>query len=268
MTNTPADRQAAADRQAIAASGASALLSVALITSLFRLWFAWRLPITGDEAYFFYWGINPDWGFYDHPPMVGWWLAALSALSHEPFWLRLPALLLPLILAWVAYRIVRVQAPAAAYAAATLVLLLPLNAWNVAITTDIPLIVFAALTLWAYLRALQSDRALDYALCGLALGGALLSKYFAGILALAIASHFLMQLKLTQPTGARLRGLAWIVLFSLPAVLIQIGWNSQNCWPNVMFNLVNRHEGAGLSWRTPLLYLATVVYVLDRKSVV
>ena len=53
MTNTPADRQAAADRQAIAASGASALLSVALITSLFRLWFAWRLPITGDEAYFF-----------------------------------------------------------------------------------------------------------------------------------------------------------------------------------------------------------------------
>ena len=304
MTNTSADRQAALDRQATssgakataddandaagglnaavggfntAAGGARALLAVALITSLFRLWFAWRLPITGDEAYFFYWGINPDWGFYDHPPMVGWWLAALSALSHEPFWLRLPALLLPLILAWIAYRIVRVQAPAAAYAAATLVLLLPLNAWNVAITTDIPLIVFAALTLWAYLRALQSDRALDYALCGLALGGALLSKYFAGILALAIASHFLMQLKLTRPkltgpkltrpklprpTGARLRGLVWIVVFSLPAALIQIGWNAQNCWPNVMFNLVNRHEGAGLSWRTPLLYLATVVYVL------
>ena len=128
MTNTSADRQTAVDRQATAggakataddgndaagglnaavggfntaAGGARALLAVALITSLFRLWFAWRLPITGDEAYFFYWGINPDWGFYDHPPMVGWWLAALSALSHEPFWLRLPALLLPLILAWV-----------------------------------------------------------------------------------------------------------------------------------------------------------------------
>jgi hypothetical protein len=29
-----------------------------------------------------------------------------------------------------------------------------------------------------------------------------------------------------------------------------------------MFNFVNRHEGAGLSWKTPLLYGATLTYVL------
>ena len=37
------------------------------------------MPITGDEASFIWSGRFPDWGFYDHPPMIGWWLAALLA---------------------------------------------------------------------------------------------------------------------------------------------------------------------------------------------
>ena len=56
------------------------------MTLAFRLWFAHALPFTGDEAYFYYWGVTPDWGFYDHPPMVGWWLGALNALSHASWW--------------------------------------------------------------------------------------------------------------------------------------------------------------------------------------
>jgi hypothetical protein len=26
------------------------------------------------EAFFYQWGVYPDWGYYDHPPMVGWLL--------------------------------------------------------------------------------------------------------------------------------------------------------------------------------------------------
>ena len=46
-------------------------------TLAFRFWLAGALPMTGDEAYFIRWGEVPDWGYYDHPPMVGWWLALL-----------------------------------------------------------------------------------------------------------------------------------------------------------------------------------------------
>ena len=56
------------------------------------------LPFTGDEASFTWWGRNPDWGFYDHPPMVGWWLAALLAVSDAEWWLRLPMTLQPAVL--------------------------------------------------------------------------------------------------------------------------------------------------------------------------
>jgi hypothetical protein len=39
-------------------------------------------------------------------------------------------------------------------------------------------------------------------------------------------------------------------------------WNSANCWPNYMFNFVNRHGDAGWSLKTPLLYAVTLIYVL------
>jgi len=52
-----------------------------VLTLVFRFWLAAAFPITGDEAYFIWWGWMPDWGFYDHPPMIGWWLAGLLTLG-------------------------------------------------------------------------------------------------------------------------------------------------------------------------------------------
>jgi len=232
-------------------------LATAAVTLAFRAWFAWWLPITGDEAYFFTWGRNPDWGFYDHPPMVGWWLAALSQLSEHRFVLRLPALLAPIVVAELVRATLARHGDALAWNAATLALLAPLNLWNVAITTDVPLMLFCAGTVAAYVRAQRTGRAVDHLLAGLLLGGALLSKYFAGLMALAIAAH-----AFARPSRARLTGLALIVVASLPAAALQIAWNAQNCWPNAMFNLVNRHGDAGWSWRTPLLYAVSFAYVL------
>lgn len=253
--------------------GPRLFFGLAAITLAFRAWFAWTLPITGDEAYFFYWGVFPELGFYDHPPMVGWWLAALSQLSSQaftaqPFLLRLPSLLLPLVLAAVAFGVLRAHGRRLAWVAASLLLLLPLNAWNVAITTDIPLIFFAALSLAAYVAARRSNHPVYYILCGLALGGALLSKYFAGLFALALAAHMVFGPKPSADSGRPWLGLLLVILFSLPAALIQIYWNSLNCWPNLMFNLVNRHGNSGWSWKTPLLYLATVAYVMTPPVVV
>lgn len=228
-----------------------------LVLTALRAWFAAALPMTSDEAYFAQWGRHPDWGFYDHPPMVGWWLALLGRVGDGSFVLRLPALLAPPLLAGLGWALMRRRGEALAWSAATLLLLVPLNAWNVAITTDIPLMLFSALAVALYLRALESGRNLDFLLCGLALSGALLSKYFAGLLAIALFLH-----SVSRPAPSSLRGLLWIVAGSLPAAAIQIAWNAHNCWPNVMFNLVNRHGDAGLSWRTPLLYAASVAYVL------
>jgi len=235
-----------------------AFVAALAVATLFRAWLSWTLPFTGDEAYFYFWGKNPDWGFYDHPPMVGWWLGALAAVSEHPAVLRLPALLVPVGVALGTRALLAPWGATVSYGAATLVALSPLNAVNVAITTDIPLMAFAFLAMVAYLRALRTGRSSDYLLAGLMLAGALMSKYFAGLLALAIGGH-----RLVSRAPGRWRGFALLVAGSLPAAAIQVAWNAANCWPNVMFNLINRHDGGtGPSWRTPLLYAATLAYLL------
>ncbi|HQN46438.1 MAG TPA: hypothetical protein PK034_05215, partial [Rugosibacter sp.] len=114
------------------------------LTLIFRCWLAAATPITGDEAYFIWWGWRPDWGFYDHPPMIGWWLAALLKISDSEAWLRLPVILQPGVLALGVVAALRHFMPdldeVQRYSIGLLVLLAPANVWNIFITTDTPLV--------------------------------------------------------------------------------------------------------------------------------
>lgn len=241
---------------------AQRLLFAALgLTLAFRFWLAAVFPITGDEAYFIWWGKIPDWGFYDHPPMIGWWLAGLLAVSDAEWWLRLPQILQPALLAlavrWAWPQLWPAQAERRDWAA-LLVLLAPVNVWNVFVTTDTALVYFAVLSGLAWLRAAQDDDRKWYLVAGLLLAGAVLSKYFVALLGFA----YLIDVLRRRTRGAW-SGLAIAYACCVPGLLLMAWWNSGNCWPNYMFNFVNRHgDATGVGWKTPLLYAATLLYVL------
>ncbi len=218
-------------------------------TLLFRLWLAAALPITGDEAYFILWGRYPDLGFYDHPPMVGWLLAPLLAVTQAEWFVRLPSVLLPAALALLVRHALATwfgRDADTADLAGLAVLLVPMNVWNVFITTDTPLALFSVASLLAFLRQ-------RFLLAGVLLGLAFLSKYFAVLLGLG---YLVWALAARRP-GAF--GLAF--LGALPAGLLNLYWNWQACWCNVMFNAINRHDDAGISWTTPALYAASLAYL-------
>jgi 4-amino-4-deoxy-L-arabinose transferase-like glycosyltransferase len=225
-------------------------LAFALVATLaFRFWLAAALPITGDEAYFILWGRTPDIGFYDHPPMVGWLLAPLLSVSEAPWVLRLPVLLLPVLVALLVRHALIAwfeRDAGTADLAAIAVLLVPLNVWNVFITTDTPLILFSVASLLAFARA-------RFLLAGVLLGLAFLSKYFAVLLGIAYLAWAI--------AARRPRAFALAFAGALPFGLVNLYWNWQACWCNVMFNAINRHEGAGLSWETPALYAASLAYL-------
>ncbi len=227
------------------------------VTLAFRLWLAAWLPLTGDEAYFAYWGLVPAAGFYDHPPMVGWMLAGLLAVSDAEWWVRLPQVLLP---GAIAFGIARLAQPATgtavAYLAATAYLVAPVQVVNVAVTTDTPLLAFSFLSVAAFVIAVRRDSLAWAALAGLMLGGAILSKFFAAPLAFAYFAYVLA----TPSWRRRSSALAVIVLASLPAALYLAWWNYAHCWANVMFNLYIRHGDAGLGWGKPLKFAAFLLY--------
>ena len=228
----------------------------------FRLWFSVALPLTGDEGYFVFWGSHPAGGYYDHPPMVGWWLSGLLAISRAEWVLRLPALLLPLVLSWGAWWLVRPQGEARARLAAVLVLLQPVNVWNVLITTDTPVILFSMLSILAYVAALRSEpksrRALLwYVAAGVLLGLAFLGKYFAALLGVAYLVHVLF----IRRDAGRWVGFSLLLVASLPAPIYNLWWNSRHCWVNILFNFINRNADVGFSPNNPALYLASLLYL-------
>jgi len=226
----------------------------------FKLWLSAVIPFTGDEAYFANWGEFPDYGYYDHPPMIGWLLALLLKLSRAEWVLRLPVTLLPFALAAGIHRVLRGADETKATLAALAFILLPANVWGVFITTDTPLIFFcfaSAFSFWLGIVVRRSAR--WQALAGIFLGLAFLSKYLAVLSGLAYVVHVAL-----SPRGQRdWRALALVVLCSLPFAAINLWWNYEHCWANLMFNLYNRHEGAGWSWTTPLIFALTVLYVLS-----
>ena len=227
-------------------------------TLLFRLWFSAALPVTADEAYFILWGRSPALGYYDHPPMVGWLLAPLAALGDAPWLLRLPAVLLAplaaLMLRAALHRWFGADEDTADLAALAL-LLVPANVWNVLITTDTPLVLFSTTALLVFARAAKEDSGRMFFAAGVLLGLAFLSKYFAVLLGLA----FLVWAVLARKPRAFLL----VFLGGLPFGLLNLYWNYEACWCNVMFNAINRHEGDGSGWSlaTPGLYALSLAYL-------
>ncbi len=227
-------------------------------TLVFRVWLSAVAPVTADEAYFILWGRSPALGYYDHPPMVGWILAPLAALSEAAWLMRLPQVLLPPLAALMVHAALRRwfgRDEDTASLAALAVLLVPMNAWNVLITTDTPLILFSTASLLVFARAAQKDSNGLFLASGALLGLAFLSKYFAVLLGLAY---------LAWAVASR-KPKAFVLVFcgALPFGLLNLYWNLNACWCNVMFNAINRNEGEGSGWSaaTPVLYAAALAYL-------
>jgi hypothetical protein len=225
---------------------------------LLKLVLAAVVPMSGDEAYFLTWGKQPDLGFYDHPPMVGWLLWLMLQLGDAEWVLRLPAVLVSLIIAYGIYRVLRDDNRDKAHLAALLYLLAPTSVLNVIITTDTGLILFSFLSAALLWRAESSGARNDYLWSGLFLGLAILSKYFSALLVLA----YLVYWALSPGSPRRNRNFLWLFLAALPFLGLNLYWNYGHCWANIMFNVFNRHEGAGFEPTRPVMYLALHLYLM------
>ncbi|MEE8388669.1 MAG: glycosyltransferase family 39 protein [Acidiferrobacterales bacterium] len=219
---------------------------------------AW-FPVTGDEAYFTLWGQYPDYGYYDHPPMLGWWLAAQMQVSDALWWLRLPSVLVTTAIGWAIYQLYRRRDEQIAAWVACLYLLAPINLFTFVIANDIPLLLWAFLSALAFHRAQNTDDLRWYLVSGILLGLAFLSKFFAGVLGITYAVYVLAFVR----RGLRpWLGIALVFVGAMPAIAINLLWNYQHCWNNYLFNLFNRTRGGGISLSNLGLYLLILVYAV------
>ena len=225
---------------------------------MIKLILASIIPLSGDEAYFLLWGQHLDFGYYDHPPMVGWVLHLMLFLGHSEVILRLPPILTTTLIGIGIYRLLKPLDETKAALIATLFLISPLNILNVAVTTDTTLILFSFLSVASLFKALQKNNPGWYGLAGAFFGMAFLSKYFAVLLGLSYLAYLIFSAKSRQKTW----GVILLFLAALPFALVNLYWNYTHCWDNIMFNLYNRNESAHFSLRTLAVFLGIQIYLI------
>ena len=162
-----------------------ALASIAVLLVL-RLVLAATANLAEDEAYYWLWSTHLAAGYYDHPPMIAYWIRAGTAVfGQTAFGVRFAALLSMLAGSYFLYRasfsLFR-DANAALLAVLWLNATLLCNAAALIATPDTPLAFFATLTLYALAKLIETGRGAWWYGVGAALGLAFVSKYTAVLL--------------------------------------------------------------------------------------
>lgn len=219
-----------------------ALLFLGLAAAL-RIVLAAALPLFPDEAYYWEWSRQLAGGYFDHPPMIAWLIAAgTSVLGETPLGIRIGPILAGssggLALAMAARALAGDRA--ARYVALAF-LVLPLSAAGLVLATpDAPLLAGISWTLLAVVRALgeapgSADSTRWWIGGGLAIGAAMASKFTGVFVPIALLLAFVLH----APLRARFRDPGpWIAVVLASGVMAPVLlWNAQHDWIAFRFQL-------------------------------
>lgn len=187
-----------------------------------------------DEAYYYVWSKNLDFGYFDHPPMVALWAAIGSNFVEGELGLRLLSTISFSFMLWIIWLMIDAKEKWQ-HVGLFFLLVVSLTFWQVfgfIITPDTPLLLFTALFLLAYKRFLDRENTINILFLGLTMAGMLYSKYH-GILVIGfvVISH----LKLLQNPRFWMAGLFGLILF-----LPHLYWQYENGFPSFEYHLKER----------------------------
>lgn len=203
-----------------------------------KLAFAIYLPLGVDEAYGIAVAREFSWSFFDHPPLGFWsgvFIPKLTGIEH-PLAYRFPFLLYGLATTYLMFLIGRkAHSERAGLWSALLYTITPFFflSGSIFVVPDGPLNLAAAFTVYHLIRIAKQDRApiRQWIYVGLGLAVAMMSKYQAGLIPIAMVIYALIYSRrwFGQP-GPYIASL--IGLIGLAPVII---WNIQNDWISFAF---------------------------------
>ncbi len=206
-----------------------------------------------DEAYYWYYAQQPAWGYFDHPPMVAWMIAAGGWILPGEAGVRLISCLLgagTLYLLWLL-----VDRPGKqGYLPQLLVWFLSiplLHAYGFLSLPDTPLLFFTALFFWVYKRFLESPGTGRAMLLGLVMAALMYSKYHAALIILFVLFSNLRLLRSRY---------AWIALFvSLLSYAPHLAWLYGQDFVSVKYHLFERPNQPYQFWKFTGGYVVNLI---------
>lgn len=237
---------------------------------------AYFVPVFGDEAYYYIWSLHPQLSYFDHPPMVSWfiYMGHLILPAGNPLSLRIFFISANLLASVVWLKILKSKNLSEESITIWLFLFMLnplLGPGSILATPDVPLVLFWSLSYYCYLKILNTNHLAWYTYLGIFLGLGFCSKYHIVIFVLSGLIYLLLSKKIfSLKSSGVLLTIFFGFLFSLPVVL----WNSQNKWSSFLFQFEHGFGESTFEWSWPAGYLVAqlilinpfIFYYLFKKS--
>jgi len=219
------------------------------IVIFIKLLYLFIIPLMPQEAYYWYYSQNPDWSYFDHPPMAAYsiWLGT-GIFGNNIFGIKFMAVIWYLLTSLLLYKTVNRFAEnyfkefnnnAVAFLSVILFnFTLFAHIYSITIVPDTPLVFFWLLTVFSVQERFITGNKNWWFVAGIALGFGLVSKYPAIVilgsvfLFLLFSARYRKELLSPYPYLAVLIGL---VIFS-PVIY----WNAERGWASFLFQSTER----------------------------
>lgn len=222
-----------------------------LITSIIKLIFIALIPITPQEAYYWYYSKNPDFSYFDHPPMAAYSILLGTTLwGDNSFGVKFMAVVwsvaTQLLLFATAKRFFSIsENPDKTESKAFLVVLIYnitifANLYSTTVVPDTPLLFFWLLCIYSIQEYFTTHQNKFWILAGIALGLGMLSKYSMVLITIAILLVFVFTKEYRKEFKNIHVYLA--VIISIVIFLPVIYWNFKHEWASFLFQTVERAE--------------------------
>ncbi len=232
------------------------LLGIIIGFQLFRLLL---IPFTGlmpQDAYYYYYGQQLDWSYFDHPGMIGYLLRLSTEVFGPHVWvIKLTDFIVSSLSLWAFYKLAQCFLSSYRSLIATFILAVSVM-WSMLSfnsTPDVPLILFWTLSLLYYYKAIRDDKWSLWLLAGLFSGLAFNSKYTALLIPFGLIAFIVFS---KQHRSKLLSPKLWLsLLLCIVLFFPVIYWNIQHDFISFGFQTSDRSTAMGLSSHSPRLFL-------------
>ena len=226
-------------------------LSLAILSiTLFRviILFFSPLELSFDEAQYWHWSNDLSFGYFSKPPMIAYFIFITTSIcGNGEACIRLASPLAHAITSFLIYLAGKnlFDKKIGYFAALTYLTLTGVSFGVNFISTDAPLLMFYALSLYFLIKALNFNQTKDWLLMGLAIGLGLLSKYSMAIFPLMVLVYLVLNNKHNYFNYYRNFALAIFVAFLVYAP--NFLWNYQNHFASYAHTKANTNLSQGFS---------------------
>ena len=208
------------------------------ILFLLNLIQAYFTELIYDEAYYWYYARELDWGYFDHPPMVALMISISELYFNQELGVRLMSCILSLGTVFLVWNCIDESKKTQylphfflLYFSVTL-----LNAYGFFTLPDTPLLFFLALFLWTYKKFLNNPGFLYAIILGMAMACLMYSKYHAALIIIFV---------LLSNTALLKNKFAWMALItSLVCYLPHLNWLYENDFVSIIYHIYERPNRA------------------------